>query len=296
MTDRRGKLILSKEDVSKNGLEKKVLTITDLTSSLLEIIMYYLVLKDNIRAFVVCKAWRKAAEYVRVVEKHPWFITFPKHDDLTIFIDPLERKRYTLNLPELAGTDVCYSKYGWLLMRRSNLVDMFFFNPYTLELINLPKCELSFQAIAFSSAPTSGTCAVIALRPFTRYSVRISICHPGAIEWITQDFSCSIGFDLYMHSDLVYANDHFYCFSSGGVLVDFDLSSRTMSHQAWNEHRCPYIHNDNDEWFNMLKRIYLVEQKGELFLMYTCSSEIPMVYKLVSSSWEEMSSILLLTA
>ncbi|KAL9286340.1 hypothetical protein AtEden1_Chr4g0284791 [Arabidopsis thaliana] len=80
-------------------------------------------------------------------------------------------------------------------MRRSSLVDMFFFNPYTRELINLPKCELSFQVIAFSSAPTSGTC-----------------------------------------------------------------------------------------------RIYLAEQKGELFLMYTCSSEIPMVYKLVSSNWEEMNS------
>ncbi|CAH8272875.1 unnamed protein product [Arabidopsis lyrata] len=290
MTTSRGKFTMSNEDVSNNGQEKRVLTFAELTSSLLQMIMSYLVLRDNIRASAVCKAWRKAAESVRVVEKHPWVITFPKHDDLTILFDPLERKRYTLNLPELAGTNVCYSKDGWLLMRRSGLVDMFFFNPYTRELINLPKCELSFQAIAFSSAPTSGTCVVIALRPFTRFVIRISICYLGATEWVTQDFSCSHGFDPYMHSNLVYANDHFYCFSSGGVLVDFDLASRTMSHQVWNEHRCPYMHSD--EWFNLPKRIYLAEQKGELFLMYTCSSEIPMVYKLVSSDWEEMSSTL----
>jgi len=64
-----------------------------------------------------------------------------------------------------------------------------------------------------------------------------------------------------MHSNLVYANGHFYCFSSGGVLVDFDLASRTMSHQAWNEHICPYIHMYNEEWFSLRKRIYLAEQK-----------------------------------
>ncbi|EFH48790.1 hypothetical protein ARALYDRAFT_911373 [Arabidopsis lyrata subsp. lyrata] len=84
---------------------------------------------------------------------------------------------------------------------------------------NLPKCKLSFQTIAFSSSPTSGICAVIALRPLMRYSVRSSICYLGAIEWITQDFPCSHGFDPYMHSNLFYANDHFYCFSSGGILV-----------------------------------------------------------------------------
>ncbi|CAD5327519.1 unnamed protein product [Arabidopsis thaliana] len=117
--------------------------------------MSYLVLKDNIRASAVCRAWRKAAESVRVVEKHPWVISFPRHYGVTILFDPLGRKSYTLNLPELVGTDVCYSKDGWLLMRRSSLVDMFFLNPYTRELINLPKCELSFQAVAFSSAPTS---------------------------------------------------------------------------------------------------------------------------------------------
>ncbi|CAH8389271.1 unnamed protein product [Eruca vesicaria subsp. sativa] len=36
-----------------------------------------------------------------------------------------------------------------------------------------------------------------------------------------------------------------------------------------------------------------MEQKGELFLMYTYGSETPVVYKLVSSKWEEMSSALL---
>ncbi|CAH2048020.1 unnamed protein product [Thlaspi arvense] len=277
------------KDVNNNELESsKFLTFADVPSGLLEAIMSYLSYKDSIRASAVCKAWRKAAVAVRVAEKYPWVVSFPKRGDSVYLFDPLERKMYTLNLPEIAGTNVCCSKDGWLLMRRSSFVDLFFFNPYTRELISLPKCELSFQAIAFSSAPTSGTCVVVALRPVRRDAIAISIWNLGACEWVAKEFTCSLGFDPYMHSNLLYANDHFYCFDLGGVLLSFDPASSTVNCESWDEHRCPYLHND--EWLGLPKRIYLVEQRGELFLMYTCGNERPMVYKLVSSKWEEISS------
>ncbi|KAL9286339.1 hypothetical protein AtEden1_Chr4g0284781 [Arabidopsis thaliana] len=56
--DRNLYICRSNEDVSNNGMEKKALT---------------------------------TAESVRVVEKHPWVITFPNHEDSTFLFDPLER-------------------------------------------------------------------------------------------------------------------------------------------------------------------------------------------------------------
>ncbi|KAL0846489.1 hypothetical protein Bca101_019735 [Brassica carinata] len=244
-------------------------------------------LGHNIRASAVCKAWRKAAEYVRVVEKHPWIISIPYSGNVIDLFDPLQWKRYTLNLPEIAGSLVYYSKDGWLLMRRSSLVDFFFFNPYTRELISLPKYNLSFEEIAFSSAPTSGTCVSVALNFFLKYCLVLSICYPGATEWITMEFPFSLDFDPSLHSTIVYANDRFYYFV-GGILFDFEPASRTLNHQAWDEHRRP--HSNNVGWSYHRTMIYLMERKGEFFLMYTCGRLTPMVYKLVSSKWKEISN------
>ncbi|CAH8389586.1 unnamed protein product [Eruca vesicaria subsp. sativa] len=167
--------------------------------------MSYLLFKDNIRASAVCKAWRKAAEYVRVVEKHPWVISISYCGNLIDFFDPLQWKKYTLNLPEIAESFVSYSKNGWLLMRRKSFVDLFFFNPYTREIIKLPKYNLLLQKIAFSSARTSDTCVSV--------------------------------------TNIVYANGHFFYFAEG-ILFDFDPASRTLNHQAWDEYRRPHKDND----------------------------------------------------
>lgn len=272
----------SKEDVNNNNnngtWSNSVPTFSDLPSCLLELILSFLLLKDNISASAVCKAWRTAAEYVRVVEKHPWVIYIPLCGTLIDLFDPLPWKRYTLNLPEMDGSFVCYSKDGWLLMRRTNLVDLFFFNPYTRELITLPKYNSQFQKIAFSSAPTSGTCVSVTLNFSLKYLLSIRICYPGATEWITMEFPFSLDFDPFRHSNLIYANDHFFYFT-GGILFEFDPATRTLNHQAWDEYRRPHG-----------RFFYLMEQKGELFLMYACGSVTPKVYKLSSSKWEEISS------
>ncbi|CAD5327677.1 unnamed protein product [Arabidopsis thaliana] len=84
---------------------------TDLPSSLIEVIMSHLALKDNIRASAACKLWYEVGISVRVVEKHPWLICFPKRGNLFEFRDPLHWKLYTLGLPELAESTVCYSRF-----------------------------------------------------------------------------------------------------------------------------------------------------------------------------------------
>lgn len=153
--------------------------------------MSRLVLKDNICASAVCKSWCQAALSVRVEEKHPWLLCFDNRCSLFELRDPVRSKLYTLHLPELAESAVCYIKDGWLLMYTSSSKDMFFFNPFSRELVSLPKFSLPFQAVAFSSPPTSDNCVLVALDFVTSVQERrivISTCHPGATEWITEAF------------------------------------------------------------------------------------------------------------
>ncbi|KAG2312255.1 hypothetical protein Bca52824_023812 [Brassica carinata] len=262
------------------------ISFSDLPSRLLEVIMYRLVLKDNICASAVCKSWCEAAASVRVMEKHPWLMCFDKHCSSFELRDPVRSKLYTMHLPELAESAVCFIKDGWLLMYTSSSKDMFFFNPFTRELVSLPKFSVPFQAIAFSSPPTSDNCVLIALDFVTRVQERrilISTCQPGATEWITEAFPTLLPF--YRHSKLVYLNERFYCFTiGGGYLYSFHPSSRT-----WVCHQDAYVyHQLQGEWDK--RETFLAERKGEVFLMFACSKEKPLVFKLVSLEWEEVTS------
>ncbi|KAF8101640.1 hypothetical protein N665_0202s0003 [Sinapis alba] len=111
------------------------------------IIISQLVLKDNIRASTVCRTWSEAGLYIRLVDKPPWLMYLPKRGNLFELYDPLKQK-----------ID------GWLLMRKTVSNKIIFFNPFTRTLINLPNCELSYDAIAFFCAPTSGTCLLLAFK------------------------------------------------------------------------------------------------------------------------------------
>ncbi|KAK4478752.1 hypothetical protein RD792_014250 [Penstemon davidsonii] len=58
-------------------------------------------LKDNIRASAVSKSCLAAAIYVRVSNKPPWLMVFPRSGKLYKFYYPSQRKTYWLELPEL---------------------------------------------------------------------------------------------------------------------------------------------------------------------------------------------------
>ncbi|CAH2061293.1 unnamed protein product, partial [Thlaspi arvense] len=115
---------------------------SDLPLSLLEEIMSLLVVKDNIRASAACKTWLEAASTVRVSEKHPWLLVLPDRGSLIKLHDPSNCKSYALDLPELANSTVFISN------------EVFFFNPFTKELISLPRLDLHILAIGFSCPPT----------------------------------------------------------------------------------------------------------------------------------------------
>ncbi|XP_019090151.1 PREDICTED: F-box protein At4g00893-like [Camelina sativa] len=258
---------------------------SDLPSELLDIIMSHLVLEDNIRASAVCKSWCEAAVPVRIVEKHPWLICFRKRGKLIELRDPLQWNLYTLSLPELANSTVGYSRDGWLLMDKTGTKEVFFFHLYSREVITLPECELDFSKIAFSCPPTSDNCVVVAIR-FSEYSVKINTCHPGDAKWVTAKFG--YGTRMYWQSNLVYHNDRFYCINAAGVLSNFHPSSGMWTPFCVHKLSCPYIY-DRVRYGGKAKTVALTEKEGELYVMFACMNEMPMVYKLVSLRWEEVS-------
>ncbi|VVB07733.1 unnamed protein product [Arabis nemorensis] len=182
---------------------------------------------------------------------------------------------------------------SWLEAAVSVSNDVFFFNPFSRELISLPKCELPFWEIAFSCPPTLDTCVLFALNRVMTHNVTLSTCRPGATEWITEEFPYDFE-DLpsdydqrYMHSKLVYVNDRFYCYIAGSLYY-FHQSLRT-----WNFHYaytlpCPYLHYKQQCEF-VEKAVFLAEKEGEIFVVFTSGHEKPMVYKLGFFEWEEMS-------
>ncbi|XP_010423520.1 PREDICTED: F-box protein At4g00893-like [Camelina sativa] len=283
---------MSPATVSRRGSRspsKKALmnpSFADLPSDILRMILSPLILEDNIRASAACKSWCEAGVSVRIVEKHPWLMCFRKGGDLVELRDPLQWNLYTLSLPELAESTVCYSRDGWLLMDKTGSKDVFFFNPFSRELITLPECELEFDTIAFSCSPTSDNCVVVAIR-FTYYAATISTCHPGDDKWVTATFA-SHGIGVHKRSNLVYLNDRFYCINAAGFLSNFHPSSGTWTPYGVHRLRCPYMY-DRKQYGRKAKAVALAEKEGELFVMYACMNEKPMVYKLVSKKWEEVS-------
>ncbi|MCD7452660.1 hypothetical protein HAX54_017720 [Datura stramonium] len=68
------------------------LTLFRVPNEILEQILSRLNLKENIRASAVCKQWLAASISVRVANKPPWLMFFPKVGDLVEFYDPSVRQ------------------------------------------------------------------------------------------------------------------------------------------------------------------------------------------------------------
>ncbi|KAK4487275.1 hypothetical protein RD792_006114 [Penstemon davidsonii] len=102
---------------------------------MLEDIISRLELEDNIRVSTVCKSWLATAISVRVSNKPPWLTVFPRSGKLYKFYDPSQRKTYCIELPEMDETKVGLAKEGWLLLSKPIIRKIFFYCPYTQELI-----------------------------------------------------------------------------------------------------------------------------------------------------------------
>ncbi|KAL3536103.1 hypothetical protein ACH5RR_004564 [Cinchona calisaya] len=261
----------------------------ELPKDLLELIFSRLTLSENIRASVVCKQWLAVAISVRVVNKPPWLIFFPKSGALVEFYDPLQRQFYSVELPELADSRVCYSKDGWLLVYRPRTQRVMFVNPYTRELIKLPKLELTYQLVAFSAPPTSSCCVVFTVEHVSATFIAISTCSPGATEWTTVNYRNDLPFVSSIWNKLVFCNGKFHCLSLTGWLGVYDAENR-----SWVVHVLPRPkYPENFFVKNWWKNKFMAEHNGEIFVIYTSSEVNPVVYKLDQEikNWVEVNTL-----
>ncbi|KAL3617891.1 hypothetical protein CASFOL_038212 [Castilleja foliolosa] len=261
----------------------------ELPSDLLELILSQLTLKDNIRSSAVSKTWLAAAISVRLANKPPWLMFFPKFGDLYEFYDPSRRKTYFLELPELHASRICYAKDGWLLLYKPRTQSVFFFCPYTRESIDLPSLELTYQIVAFSGNPKSDSCILFTVKHVSPTVVAVSTCRPGDNEWTTVNYQNRLPFVSSIWNKLVFCNGIFYCLSLTGWLGVYDVEKTTWSVHSVPPPKCP----ENFFVKNWWKGKFMAENDGDIFVIYTCSAVNPVIYKLnqTNKAWVEIENL-----
>lgn len=264
----------------------------DLPSELLELILSRLIVADNIRASAVCKIWHSVATSVRVVNQSPWLMNIQKCSHWYEIYDPVQRKTHFIQFPELKDCRVCYTKEGWLLLYRCpQRYPFFFFNPFTRELIKLPRfdrtCKVEFAA--FSCSPKSTGCVVFVAQDVSSTVLTISTCSPEANEWKTANYQKGSHFSYSALPQIVVFKGLFYCLSPTGWLGVFDPYDSTWSILEVLPPKCLESFSAKTcqpcEFFN--------EHEGHIFLIYVYFDEDPVIFKLDEAlmEWKEVRTL-----
>ncbi|CAL0332168.1 unnamed protein product [Lupinus luteus] len=266
-------------EVKDENLEEQTM-FNDVAAELLELIFSRLTLDNNVRASVVCKRWHSVATSVRLLNYSPWLMYCPLNGDQYEFYDPLHCKTYSIRLPELLDSTICYAKDGWLLLFRSETKKLFFFNPFTRDMINLPGFDETTYLAAFSCAPTSSECVVFIVSYVSPLAVTISTCYPGAREWTTVNYENQLPLSVssMVLNKVVFCNGLFYCLSFDGLLAMFDTGKR-----SWTVLSVPLPEWRNKNCATDLlegELMFMTEQEGDVVVISQCSSEKPVVFKL----------------
>ncbi|RWR86987.1 Sec1-like protein [Cinnamomum micranthum f. kanehirae] len=219
----------------------------------------------------ICKSWRSIVPPAWL-PLNPCLIFQEEIDGLYKFFDPLSKKVYTADIPELHGTTFHYSKGGWLLVSLDDSY-AFFFNPFTKEKIDLPWFVHPYAAISsltFSSIPTSSDCIVFSIHNYHPFdNISIETCSPGDETW-----NWCVHFDgvsphfLVGSTNAVFINGLVYYVGLQGNLGVYNVSENT-----WNVLQKP------EPLQLPMGCCFLIEYEGELVLVYTHQTQI-MVFTL----------------
>ncbi|EOY12244.1 Uncharacterized protein TCM_030807 [Theobroma cacao] len=240
------------EAMNKNEGEEKEESycLCNLPDDLLRIILSYLSVLDYINFRAVCKCWRLAfSKFAAVLSQEkpgrelPCFLVLKREHsvDKSIMSDyhrPVlhttgmlgslcssssSRRIYRTNMPELCGTRILLSKYGWLLLFRSGGIDsseLYFFNPFSRAKILLPFLDVSMlrnPVFAISAPPTSPDCMVFIISYVEPNQDYIHLCSRGDSAW-----NCVTAGHNGPALNVVFAKGIWYCLHALGDLVAYD--------------------------------------------------------------------------
>lgn len=164
----------------------------DLPSELISLIAERLGIIDLFSLSMVCKGWNSAAstpssqisaQIISSPNHALWFLLYGKNSQC--FLVSETDKKYKISIPEMNGATCIASKDGWLLLHRDD--SMFFFCPFSVSKIDLPKFHKSEQCslvATFSAPPTSVDC-VVAVVCQNESGVELHLLSRGAKEWTT---------------------------------------------------------------------------------------------------------------
>lgn len=155
----------------------------------------------EIRSFKsVCKAWNSASStaLAQIIETElnqgPWFLLFNDENSECQVLTG-SGKKLTTSFPELNGTSCLATYQGWLLLFKQGCGSMFFFNPFSRDMIDLPEfpdSELTDHVAAISCLPTSQDCVVCVISRSNDAELGAKVLYLGEDQaWTETKHSCS---------------------------------------------------------------------------------------------------------
>ncbi|KAL5698568.1 hypothetical protein ACHQM5_029592 [Ranunculus cassubicifolius] len=153
----------------------------------------------------------------------PWLMYFNNEVSTCNFLDPMTSITHTFEIPELLGSRICFSNFGWLLMSQGDR-SMFFFNPFDMATIDLPDLprDFAFNGLSFSCSPTSSDCIIFGAHSLATDKVDICYLRLGEDDWTSVQFKNSTRIFL-CDANPVFLNGRFYCLSYEQHLGIFDM-------------------------------------------------------------------------
>ncbi|KAL5718593.1 hypothetical protein ACHQM5_011478 [Ranunculus cassubicifolius] len=256
-------------------MEEFQVTSSNLLPELLEMIFRFLHLGGILRFRFASKAFISMSLPIRSFHPQalsnsqhlPWLISSPYgKSDICHFYHPIYTDVYTMKLPQLRGAIVGHAKFGWLLMSVGRTY-VFFFNPFSTEIIKLPeqsKC-LRYINISFSSPPTSSDYVVFGVEDAALNYVIFSVYRKVQDLWSRHFLRDRPYSFVASQCNPVFHNGVFYCLSKDGKLGIFN----------------PNATNEDDMWrvyMNLsVQDVRVTEDSSRSFIM-ECDGEIYSVF------------------
>ncbi|CAK7340795.1 unnamed protein product [Dovyalis caffra] len=258
-----------------NGKKKKMEGAwANLPEDLLVTVFARMAFIDQIRSRAVCKNWKHLTKDIRPSDKLPMVMILNWHESqgrvksvCELYVPThvreltIEKEYQRKEHRKYVGAEVCESKYGWVLFRKSLRETAFFFaySPFFNEIVELPNnLERYFLQgkVTFSSTPTSPDCVFFAAK-----HPHISICRRGDQAW-TKINASSIN-RFYEIRDVAYLNGEFYCLLDGGSLISWNVARQRW--RRYDAYQAPYYYHGKD---------CLIESDGQLLrLKYVTNND-----------------------
>lgn len=257
---------------------------SDLPPELLAKIANCLEFFDLLRFRFVCKDWRSASSSASAsIEsspgRKPCLLLHGDTADNCILYSQMEKKKYTINIPELREATCLASNQGWLLLFQQGRI--YFFCPFSGSRIDLPVFpheEFSGHVGAFSAPPTSPDCTVAVINRRNDHRLEINVLDRKSSFWTKHEYSHFRG----GFRTIKCATCH------DGVFYFVDNTQKTLTfstgQRSWKMYRIvdssevsesgplPFAHTDNYFSKSELKKKM---DLGDHVSIVTCAASIP---------------------